>query len=218
MRSGNTDDEAGLPEWFYFHNTHTNASMYFALPDLRGEKEILYRNLWRKEQDEIREQKFQTGELKRPGPADERPQLTSYQFEHIEEFVKKFEDPATQKKFYGYESYSSSISRDSEGDSDYYNEQALEIIHKIINLGQVISVEPNADIRIAIMDAWAKFERGQTISCLPSAYQDYRFRVESKIPFETESLAEHSSDLAKSVEEQVLRGRELNGEPRNLDF
>jgi hypothetical protein len=218
-RSGNTDQESVLPEWFYFHNTHTNASRYFALPDLRGEKELFYRKLFMKERDENMEKKFQSGEIKRPPPFDKRPYLSGYKFEEAEQFVKRFEDEAARKKFYGYTSYSDHLSRDKEGENnDYLNERAEELMPKITALRRPIPVEAHTDIREAIIKAWEKYEREQTLLALRAAYEDYLFRVQNKIEFPAHVNAESSKELAKNIIEQVLRGRELNGEPRDLNF
>jgi hypothetical protein len=220
-RSGNTgDDEAVLPEWFYFHNTHTNASQYFALPDLRGEKEMFYRKLWMKERDAETERKYASGELKRPEPMDKRPYLSGYKFDEAEQFVKMFEDEAARKKFYGYTSYSDHLSRstDENDNNDYLNERAEEIMGKICSLREKIPVEANADIRVAIMDAWDKYKRQQIIYSLRPAYEDYFFRIQNNISFPEGVNAEHSRELAKNTKEQVLRGRELNGEPADLNF
>lgn len=219
-RSGTTDDECSLPEWFYFHNTHTNASQYFALPDLRGDKEMFYRKLSTEKREQEHQQKIESGEIPRPQPVDKRPMINSHSFEQVEEFVKEFEDDAARKKFYAYATYGSpSLSKEDDDDeSDYLNEQVEEIIEKLASIRHVIPVEANADIRVAIVDAWKTYEKEQIILCLRPAYEDYLFRVQNKISFPIGSLAENSKDLAKNVKEQVLRGRELNGEPADLNF
>jgi hypothetical protein len=218
QRSGNTDEELTLPEWFYYHNTHTNASGYFALPDLRGEKEKFYRILWSKEQKAETERKYESGEIKRHVP-DNRPMLYGHYFEEAEDFVKRFEDDDARKKFYGYTSYSDHLGRRDDGENDYLNEQAEELIQKIVSLKVPVAVEANSDIRLAIIEAWEKYKYSQVAASLPAAYQEYLFRTQNNIAFAADTPnAEHYKQLAESVKQQILRGREMNGEPRDLNF
>jgi len=43
------NSERNVPEWYEFHNSHTGLSAYMLLPDIRGDKEKFYRNLWSEE-------------------------------------------------------------------------------------------------------------------------------------------------------------------------
>jgi len=65
---------------------------------------------------------------------------------------------------------------------------------------------------------WKKYENEQIVSSLNIAFEDYLFRVQSHISFAVPRQFAYDLELAGNEKKQVLRGRELNGEPRDLDF
>lgn len=212
------DEKADLPEWFLFHNNHSDARQYLSLPDIRGKQEDFYRNFWIKENQQETEKKYESGEYKRPGPMDQKPYIHAYQFETLNDFVKRFENEDARKKFMGYQEFQGATTKNSDGNDDYLNERAEELIGSLIKLHPALPIEANADWRVALIDTWDKYETSQTIAALQIAYQDYLFHVENKIMFEVSDRKKNNVSHATNMKQGILRGRELNGEPRDFNF
>lgn len=219
IRSDNMGEDSDLPEWFVYHNLHTGSNIHLQLPDLRGDKEEEYRLLWRKEEDEKLEKKYESGEIERHVP-DKRPRISDLHYADVLDFMKKFENAETVRLFEAMVEYGSMgiIKEDEEdNDDDWLDEQVDNIMHKLTTLKDVrLPVEANRDWRKALIAAWEKFEQKQTVAALPAAYDNYLFMLESKIAFPVKDRDVQS--FSDSIKKQILRGRELNGEPRDLNF
>jgi hypothetical protein len=216
-----SEDLDMLPRWFQYCNTYTGDSSYLLLPNIRDEKEDIYRGLWRAEQDAEIEAKYASGELKR-NVRDDRPDIRTRNYEQMIDFMKRFETPAVIRLFEGYNDYgkkSSIISEDEDGEESYLDEQVEDIMHAINSLsGTKIPIEANADWRKGLIAAWQKFEQTETATCLSYAYDNYLFRRQNNILFEKDSHLQFKISLANDVRKQILRGRVLNGEPEDFNF
>lgn len=218
-RSNNEDEE--FPAWFEYNNLHTGNNKYLQLPDLRGEKENVYRALWRNERQMQIETKFETGELERP-VADDRPTISNYQYHDVLNFMKKFETADAIRKFEANHKHAGMASlgdEEQDDESDYLDERVEEIMLALTAMPDVkIAVEANADWRKALMEGWYKYERTELIKALKPAFSDYLFRKQNNIQFSKHRDDDFDLELSNSVKEQILRGRELNGEPRDFNF
>jgi hypothetical protein len=177
--------------------------------------------LWSKEKDDELEKKFETGELVKTIP-DNRPSISNYQYHDVLNFMKKFETPDTIRKFEANHKHAGLASlgdEERDDDTDYLDERVESIMLALTAMPNVkIPVEANDDWRKALMAGWDKFEREQIIKCLKPAFSDYLFRQNNGIQFSRDREDNFHSDIANNVKEQILRGRELNGEPRDFDF
>lgn len=208
------DEDHVFPEWFNYHNTYTDASKYLLLPDIRGQKEDYYRSIcFRKKEEEMKKQGIEAPKYVQ----DERPEIKPYIFKDVETFVKLFEDDKSKKLFYNFENYSPSLDRNPDSDDKYLTQKAEELVMGLVDLQFTLPIEAHLDWRVAIINMWEKYERDNVIKALPLLFEDYRFRVENNIQIETIE-EKHKSDLSESVKEQVLKGRELCGEPQNFDY
>jgi len=216
-----SDDRNEFPAWFEYNNIHTGNNKYLQLPDIRGNKEETYRILWRKEQDDELEKKYETGELVKHIP-DTRPTIAHYQYHDVLNFMKKFETLEAIRKFEANHKHAglASLGDDERDDeSDYLDELVESIMLALTALPNVrIPVEANDDWRKALIAGWDKFEREQIAKCLKPAFSDYLFRQKNNIQFSKNREDNFHESIANSVREQILRGRELSGEPRNFDF
>jgi len=213
-----SEDLDMLPSWFIYHNQYTGAGSNLLLPKIREEKEDFYRALSSKERQAEIEAKYASGELQRYVP-DDRPDLWGHDYHQLMDFMEQFETPENIRLFNGYNDYGRmhNIHKHDNEDNAYINQQVEEILHAMNSLKDVvIPIEANADWRKGLIAAWHKFEREQTMACLPFAYDNYLFRLENKIQFP--SGDKDMQRLAESVKEQILRGRVLNGEPEDFNF
>lgn len=221
ISSYNEENGGELPAWFEYHNTYTGNNKYLLLPDLRVKKENVYRSLWRKEEDEKIQAKYDSGELVKHIP-DNRPSIATYQYHDVLNFMKKFETAETIRKFEANHKHASMASlgdEEQDDESDYLDQQVQSINLALTALPHVrIAVEANSDWRKALIIGYDKFERGEIIKCLKPAFSDYLFRLENNIKFSNDREDDFHLNLTNSVKEQILRGRELNGEPRDFNF
>lgn len=212
-------DDIDFIGWFDYAYNYGKGRENLLLHDERGERESFYRKLWRKEQDEILEKKYESGELQRPVPLHNmKPIISHFNHDHVLGFLQRFEDAATVRLYENYNQYGGGFTSKSNDEDEYLDEQVENIMHSLSFMKDVkLPVKENSDWRKALIDAWKNFEIEQTILHLPAAYDNYLFRIENKIQFSNSGLENHRS-LADTVKKQILRGRELNGEPADLNF
>jgi hypothetical protein len=212
-----SEDVDQLPSWFLYHNQYTGAGSNLLLPKIREEKEDFYRELNSKEKSVEIEAKYASGELQRHVP-DERPHLWGFDYNEVMNFMKRFETPDNIRLYDGYYYYGRAHNADVvDDDNDYINQQVQDILHAMDSLkGIVIPIEANADWRKGLITAWHKFEKEQTIACLPFAYDNYLFRLANKIQFPAGDR--DMEGLVDNIKKQILRGRVLNGEPEDFNF
>ena len=79
------------------------------------------------------------------------------------------------------------------------------------------------DLRESLFQAAADFELKRIIDHLDVAYEEYLMKVNSGISFhETNDMMEFAdnafSTIINFIKDQILHGRELNGEPRDFNY
>jgi len=196
------------PEWYRFYDKHFGTDILLALPDIRGEKENFYRDLWRKE----KEPEWAAHAAAR----DTRPFIKNLiDREFAEWFLKTFDSKETLALYRSTRLH------------DDILEQTEHIQMDLINLQQArqrVPIEQDEDWRKGIERACELYHRQKTIALLPAVWELYSQRMKEGKPamekedrrFERDSPS--SYDIRSGYLEHILRGRELNGEPRDLNF
>ncbi|MGB4775744.1 MAG: hypothetical protein WBP45_11260, partial [Daejeonella sp.] len=140
----NSDANRDFPEWYDFYNSRRGTSAYLILPDIRGEKEEFYRDIYIKERDKQTEEE----DKKREELRDKRPRVPStYDKEHLTFFVNTFEDKQTQIHFKAFE-------RNSEGGDE---EEIEEIIRILLAAGEYVPIQAHYDFREALRQAHDRY-------------------------------------------------------------
>lgn len=192
-----------FPEWYEFHNNRTGAGVYLTLPDIRGEKEGMYLDLYYGRQEATR-----TAQEKTAPARDTRPRLAYYDTDHLRFFITTFEDAHTREL---YEAYTYSNRHREE-------ERSLEVIISfLLNTDEVIPIERHADFREALREAAHRYELQKIADHLPIAYQEYCLNQSLGL----RSPIDEKDQLAKGAEgwrDRILEGRKLAGEPEDFDF
>ncbi len=209
-----------IPAWFIFENDHSGNDKYLQLPKERTEKEEFYRGFWFKERDAEFEKKYESGELKRHVP-DERPQISIHKYTDVERFIQEHEGKDVLiafRKYYDY--FTEQLIREDPDDEEdgWLNEQVDSIIHHLTGVKEKIPIEANDDWREGLIEAFEAYERKQIKEALPYAYSDYQMRRELNIDTADQKKKSDNAEHARFRREQILRGRELNGEPRDFNF
>jgi hypothetical protein len=202
------DTDGVYPEWYRFYDRHFGTEVLLTLPDIRGKKEKFYWDLWYKE----KAPEYAAHEAAR----DKRPHMKYLSDrEFAEWFLKTFDAKETLPLYRAVRGY------------DDIREQTEEIEMDLINLQQAKQQEPienDEDWRNGVKRATEMYHRKKTIAQLPSAWEVYRQRIEEGKPAQEKEDRQHAKDnstmhdLRPMYLEHLLRGRELNGEPRDLNF
>ncbi len=200
-----------FPDWYDFHNGRTGLSVYMLLPDIRGEKEEFYLDLWRAEMKRLNELEKKKKENEPQAPVaqqDNRPWLNYHKEGWLTWFVNTFEDKQTQEMFerFGGE-------RAFRGSDEFLNND-LNTIGRAAD--SLIAVEAWYDWKEAIHKAADKYRREKIAEALPLAFEQYRMNIDLQIAFEKpENFIERMTDGYPGA---ILKGRELNGEPQDFNF
>lgn len=204
-----------FPDWYEFHNGRTGLSAYMLLPDIRGEKEEFYLDLWRNENRKKAEEAGRKAEEEKNNPqpitssladTDARPPLQYHKKGWMTWFINTFEDKETQDV---YKRYGGERAFD---DYDEFLENDLDTLAKA---GKPVPVNAWFDWKEAIHRAADKYSREKIAEALPDAYEQYKLKVEMGIDVPEENPL---AALFNWYPAAILRGRELNGEPRNFNF
>jgi hypothetical protein len=197
------NSDIDMPSWYEFHNLRTGNTKLLLLPDIRGDKEQFYSDLYfkNKEQQEAKEDK----PVRDPN-WDSVPSLSFYDKQVVSFFVKTFEDKEIQNKHNYYTEANS-----NEGD-EYYE----EIFSELLEAKEYIPIKAHYDFKEAIKLAYNEYRYTKIIAHLPMALEQYQFNI--KMGFSIGEKEEFYGDLREKYVERFLDGRELNGEERTLNF
>ena len=192
-------EQVDMPDWYEFHNMRTGNGSLLLLPDVRGEKEEFYVNLYRKA--------FAKTNAPTPHIQDSRPFLSGYNKEQVQFFVKTFEDKETQKKYQYY----------TEGISGFDDDDVYYTLGCILDADEMIAVEAHDNILEAIKRAYNKYWFRKIAECLPIAYEHYLFNRKMGFRYEPKG-DDFYLNLKELIKGKILDAREWNGEERTLDF
>jgi len=208
----NEDAMRNVPEWYEFHNSRTGLQVYFLLPDIRGGKEKFYMGLWAAEQR--RKQKNPIPEIKendlneKENTSDRRPFLNYHEKGWMTWFVNTFEDKSTQELFQKF---------GGERNFDDYDEYLQNDMQLLTRADENIPIDGWFDWKEAVHKTADKYRRKKIIQAIPAAFEQYRINIELNIAFEEKEVND-IFDWQKWYSDAILRGRELNGEPRDFNF
>jgi len=197
-----------MPPWYRFWDTHRGAGNYLQLPDKKKEKQFYYSRLAAAEEREQLKK-----ENTKPAPTDTR-EMHGTSKEDIENFMEEFEkDDEALNSFRLFQQVY---------DNNEENE-AMEGVkaawYDLKDCFESFPIAANADWKQGVITTAQQWKNTKIIRLLPVVYDEYLFRRESGIehPYDTEK-AEHARKYANELKAQILRGRELKGEPKDLNF
>lgn len=208
---GSFDD---MPDWYEYYDTIFGTSNLLILPNIREAKEEVYLQLAR---DERRSQQEGTTQNTAP-PGVYLPRLYKW-FKDILDFAGECEENQYFKELFKlwYKQYYPDFH-----DPEYYREYVDEAVYVLENADRPVMLNPNMVWHKALSDGAYRYITERTLEVLDSVYDEYKTLIDLGIsnrftPEEEIEAWKHLSYL-KDIGEMILRGRELNGEPRNFDF
>lgn len=199
-------EDGEIPPWYEFYDSRKGTGSLLLLPDIRGDKEAYYINVWQKHNMPKEKPERKT---RREAP-DSRPILYSNDRRTLEEFIRKFESKKVLEYFKLYEK-----------ELNKSNDEVEQAIETLKNADEEVPIESSLNWREAVIQAARKYEQRKLVEALRKAYKQYSYRLNIGIAQEV-----HSSDRniqwvkewADEVKHQILEARVLLGEPADLNF
>ena len=221
-------DNAGIaiPEWYLFHNVRTGHDALLLLPDVRGEREMHYRQVLNAHRSaRAAAEKAATGEPEvppppPPAPPDPRPRLLWHDYhqdtkgneEHVAyDFLRRFApEPGVLQHLRAVNS--------TRFDDRPHIKAAFELLLEVRDTTP-IPIEAHADWREALKLTAARYEREQTLAALDIVYDDYRMREQLGLAHAPYNEYPESNRIQLLIGRlDVLKGRILCGEPPEFDY
>jgi hypothetical protein len=203
------EEDSLMPPWYIFVNEHRGDGHYLLLPDLRQEKEWKYSRIGHAEQGRIHVEKLKLS------PPDIRPFLFISGKEQMEDFINEVEeDPEEVLKAYKvYQQFYDN----PEKEGMYWVKEAWDDLDDCYESFPI--AEGITDWKEALIATAQQWKNTKITRNLPFFYQDYLFRNATGIKnvSEEESVISYRK-MADDYKESILLGRELSGEPRDLNF
>lgn len=212
LRKDEEDNYSNMPAWYETYDNMFGTGQLLQLPDVRTQKEKQYIKLV---QETNRRENEKT---KKNAPVS--PSLGSiYDYiNDIFEFTRKFEKDIYFKELFRlwYRLYYPEFN-----DSEYEPEDVEEAISVLENADRPVFISGNQIWHKAIVNAANQYITDRTLEVLDSVYEEYNtlseLGITKRFSPEEEKRAREVS-LTDMYHEMILRGRELSGEPRNLDI
>ncbi|WP_336689682.1 MULTISPECIES: hypothetical protein [unclassified Chryseobacterium] len=205
------NENRNFPEWYDYHNGKTGNGVLLTLPDIKGKKEEFYRKLC--SEDEQKKNPPSAPYVK--DPEWEKPYMNYFDTSLHRDLARLIEDKHTQRLITEY-------IKGTEHHHTYENERTDENLRYLSEIkDELIPIEAHEDYRIALSKAVENYKLKKITEHLPLAFQKYKMTQQIGIALGTEEEKERFKtymDISKVWKEAILRGRELNGEPKNFDF
>jgi hypothetical protein len=202
---GDDDDYDDMyPEWFTVFDMRYGTEGLIKLPDIRGEKEDFYLDLYYEDK-----RKREPKEEKSESPPNTLQMLEYYRLEAIEAFIKEFEDEKLLRYFHLVEEL-----------NEPYGDWDLNVaVDRLREAGEPVPIEAANNWRDAVVKAWDDYHRRKLAEGIRAAYRDYCMRLENKVTVqdEAEDMADWE-EFRKTHKDELVKGRVLNGEPPDLNF
>jgi len=193
------------PEWYKFHDSRTGKNYMKQLPDIRGEKEEFYMNIMREKWKKEREEK----EKNNPQKEEEKLKNLYPSGEDLEKFMELFEDGKLLRLHKARD-------RSEEMEEDYDLNEAIETLQIS---EENVEINFNEDWRQGIIEAASGCMRKRLIEELKRFYKDYLFRLSIGLSLEDDpNRYKLGFYIARNLKDDILEAREINGEPRDLNF
>jgi hypothetical protein len=213
------DEEGNRPnmtEWYEYYDMRMGTGGLLYLPDKRGEKEIHYMRIAQAENNRKYEEQKKTQRRK---PAKPSPKSIVPDHRTLFEYAREFEsDPHFVELFRGWQEQINELER-QDADEDGNFDQALTILQEAT---EPIYLEGGLKWKDAIVRAGNSYINNIIYRQLDYIYDEYLTLRSSGL-----SVGKKKADVMDEMlkdqivvlyRDQILRGRELAGEPRDFNF
>jgi hypothetical protein len=198
------DESGNYPTWYEYYDTYRGTGMNIKLPNVRGQQEEFYRDLCYKNE---KEQQIKEGTYKELTPFNSPNYLSYYDDEKVKEFVKLFYSSNELELLENY--------RESKNNNHDYLDDALSYLSQA---KEPISINANSDWREAIFEAAQLYKNKLIAKALPLAFEEYQMKLNIGISFYENIPPISEDDNSSRVNEQIKKGKILNGESPDFDY
>ncbi|MCK9210552.1 MAG: hypothetical protein M0P61_06950 [Ignavibacteriaceae bacterium] len=200
------DSELDSPEWYLYYNNMRCGNPCLQLPDIRGEKEGFYRNLY------FNRPEVQASKNKFQKEMDHRPYFYYDQGSNFLDFLTRFEERKVIE-------YAKIMNYVNDRDDDDELDSALETLKKAEERVEIDST--NDDWRTAIIKTANLYTKRKIYAALEDAYCSYLRWLKLGIAFKThqdEKRISNTKIMVNTLNESIITGRMLNNEPADFNF
>jgi hypothetical protein len=203
------DEFCYLPEWYEFYDGKCGTAFLMDLPDIKGEKEEIYRAAFRKHNNPNLSEYVPDPELNKPSLFDIEAQL---------DFAKRFE-PNDSMPIVVAHIKSRGFFDDFDGlDMDYSYLKTISV---------PLAFVPHTDWKESLRRTVSRYRNSRIAAALPRIWRQYHKLIDNDHEAQVmRQLAKATTDLDKmdnyrlraQLMESVLEGRKLLGEPADFDY
>lgn len=207
-------EDGNMFEWYEFYNSRKGTEHYLSLPNIRGRKEAYYIALARSTNPEKQAAiaEMQRAFAHRPGDTfidrNGKEMLNAYSPETLSYFINKFEDKQTREYYKAAKWFSRNHDEKDQLDNS---------IDLLLSANEEIPIGPHHDWKEAIHEAARRYTIRKISEMMHEAYEQYRMNISMNISFPCRNK-EQMTSAKKTVMEDILLGRKLNGDPEDLNF
>ncbi len=199
-----------MPPWYVFWDERRGAGNYYLLKDTRQDKEFAYSRLAAAEERKMWEEKLKIN------PPDKRPSLDLF-LDKVIPFIEKYERPEEREKIIkAYHTHKDVYDSKEEGEMEFVKNAwySLSDCYEPFPITQGIT-----DWKEALIATSKNWEHQKQIKLLHVVHDEYLFRLQTGIeqPYDKKN-ASYYREMADKLKAQILRGREIKGEPQDLNF
>lgn len=200
-----------LPEWYDFYDIHMGTTYIMDLPDIRGDKEEFYRKLVVKaNRDE---------QLKKNGPAPPPTVGLPYLHTRHEDFTRFMQIAESEYVKILNKEFNRVIEANRFTEEDEDVEEAISLLREA---DHPIYMPGGLEWKEAIIKCGKQYINTIIANELDVVFESYQMLQDLKMTrsYDEQTLLEAYShvELISIMENDVLRGRALNGEPRDFNF
>lgn len=196
-------DEVYIPDWYEFYDMRMATGYLLTLPDIKGEKEKFYRNIYRENDKKMNPDKYKSNTV-----INRDEWLSPYDIDKMKEFVEMFEEPKVIEYFRLME-----LEEDNKEDEEVVN--AIEILQRVKN----IDIINRGNWRDSILYTVDMYQKQCLYDALEKVYANYISRMNMGIGYAEEDEDRiYTQKTIEEIKEQIIIGRELNGEPRDFNY
>jgi hypothetical protein len=202
----NDDDALSYPDWYDFYDMRRGTGAFLSLPDIRGKQENFYRRLFLDEHKRIEKE---NGTYKEYVPTASVP-FVPYGNDFLITFIKRFEKPEIQDYMFYY------IKNE---ETEYLDERYEEAVMILDEAEEDVPIEYHDNWKKGVIAAAKRYRIEEIKKCIPQVFRDYQFRNSTGIQHPpTRDGENYRRNYTRTLKDQIIQGRILNGEPGDLNF
>jgi tetratricopeptide (TPR) repeat protein len=208
MEQDEEDNKRFMPRWYEFYDGRMGTGAYLLLPDIRGEKEKEYTNIYT--------EWLRKNPPPPPPPAEPYvpvPQpIFTYDGSKYTEFMELFENDYLCHLHQGW-----LVEQHQKPDEHYSNSAIFDAIQQLEGAEEPVYMEGGLVWHEAIIRCAQRFKNSKVVELLDETYANYLTKRELNLNNQLKNPAGKESH-SKLIKDSILKARELKGEPKDFNY